>query len=650
MIIIPFFPGKGQEKKVVYAIIPLCCQFFSSFALPRKKSVFVLLLLMAALVVFSLPVSLQEGEGVVSQVYANDDAFLNETSSTGGDIEGYCSGWPGTWFAGCLTRSVVTIGGFALWVSGLVFDFFLDLTLNTDFLNQTYIGNTWEVVRDLANLVFIFGIIVVALIMITGVDEYVSNLNWKKLAFRLVVIALLLNFSLFFSKVIIDAGNITGKFFYNRIVTSSDSNNSNNSKIPKIDDTLKGAYDKVKVLGKEGGTSGIPSISAAIVQQVDITKMIDATTVAASSGRRDAFWFSFNIIFLLLSLMMAYSLLTVGFMFLSRTVSLIILMIFSPLAFVAWFIPKFEHYFKDWFKRIFDQSFCVCVYLFIIYLTLLILQETLGSKVQNLDSLEDSWTTIFLFITINVMFVWTLVNLANQKAKDMCEGTFGLGSTVFKVAAGAASIAGGGGALVGKVAARASLGRMGKNLIESERVARMSLEGNRFQRAFGNILYAGGEKLGSAKFGLPDGHIEKLKKESKKRITRADTFANIIKKDTEEEVRAKMQKKERKNLRGQEKQDYLKAGRSEAERLNNLDPKSEEYKKIRQEAVRQAREKGDNSETAIQVAMQEAIIKRAEKKANDSIYISQDKVGQRNSHSDQTEGQRPLGTRAGFCC
>ena len=567
---------------------------------------------MTALVVFSLPVGLQEGEGVVSQVYAT--GHHGEGSSA--DIDAACGRFNvRTWFAGCLTNSIVAIGGFAIWVSGSVFDFFLNLTLNPDFLNADYISNTWELMRDLANLVFIFGIIVVALIMITGVDEYVANLNWKTLAFRLVVIALLLNFSLFFSKVIIDAGNITGKFFYNRIVTVKG--------IPNVAKELDAGYKEAEVLGG-GELSEIKSISAAITQQVDILKMIDVKALegAEDAGGRSvhAFWFSFNVIFLFVSLMMAYSLLTVGFMFLSRTVSLIVLMILSPLAFVAWFIPKSEHYFKDWFKRIFDQSFCVCVYLFIIYLTLLILQGTLGGGQSDFKNV-GGWTTTFFFVVINVMLVWTLINLANKKAKEMCEGTTGLGSTVFKVAAGAASLAGGGGALVGKVAARASLGRMGKNLIESTRVGEMGLSKNRFTRAIGNTLYAGGEKLGSAKFGLQDGYVEKLKKESQKVITRADTFANIIKPDIREEVI----EKERNNLSKDQRMLYNATQGLEEHRLKNLDPKSEEYKKIRQEAEQQARKKGDNSETAIQMAMQDTITKQATEKA-DSMYISQDKV------------------------
>ena len=595
-----------------------------SFLVPtRNKSLFGMLLLVATVLAFSLPLGVLEGDMVLSQVSAQGPSDGTPTGVTSELIDKSCGGIrASSWFAACLTAGVISIGGWAVWAAGLSFDFFLNLTLNPGFLTADYISKTWELVRDLANLVFIFGIIVVALIMITGVDEYVANLNWKRLAFRLVVIALLLNFSLFFSKVIIDAGNITGKFFYNTIVKGNDltvasqlqgnQGDENNSE----DLVFFGSGTSTPQVR----TSEVKSISAAIVQRVDLNNLISTRVFEEAGGgkSRDGFWLSFNIIYLFVSFMVAYSLFTVGFMFLSRTVSLIVLMIVSPLAFVCWFIPKSENLFRSWFEKLINQSFCICAYLFLVYLTLLILEGTLGTGLVS----EGGWQDTFFFVTINVMLVWVLLNYANKTAKKMCEGTVGLGSTVSKFALSAAALPLGGAALVGKVAIRAGLGGVvGKNLIESKRVARMSLSEKRFARAIGNTLYAGGEKLGSAKFGLPDGHIEKLKKESQKVITKADTFANILKPDTKEKVI----EEERDKLRGSQKEEYTKTKKSEENRLKNLDPTSEEYKKIRQEAEWQARKKGDNSETAIQVAMQDTITKQAIEKA-DSMYISQDKV------------------------
>src|SRR4051812_35738977 len=64
------------------------------------------------------------------------------------------------------------------------------------------INVTWTAVRDVANMLFIFALLYTAIMTIFGKGDY------KRTILNLIIAALLINFSLFFTKVIIDAANL----------------------------------------------------------------------------------------------------------------------------------------------------------------------------------------------------------------------------------------------------------------------------------------------------------------------------------------------------------------------------------------------------------------------------------------------------------
>src|SRR3972149_11518169 len=68
-------------------------------------------------------------------------------------------------------------------------------------------------------MLFIFVLLYVAIGTILGL----SKVNWKKTLVLIVIAALLINFSLFFTKIIVDASNILAWAFYQGISTCTTS-------------------------------------------------------------------------------------------------------------------------------------------------------------------------------------------------------------------------------------------------------------------------------------------------------------------------------------------------------------------------------------------------------------------------------------------
>jgi len=76
------------------------------------------------------------------------------------------------------------------------------------------INTVWSAFRDISNIVIIGMFVFVAISMIIGLENY----GTKRFVVRILIIAVLINFSLLFTKLIIDTSHIAARQFYNGIV------------------------------------------------------------------------------------------------------------------------------------------------------------------------------------------------------------------------------------------------------------------------------------------------------------------------------------------------------------------------------------------------------------------------------------------------
>ncbi|MDP3244150.1 MAG: hypothetical protein Q8M83_00645 [bacterium] len=107
---------------------------------------------------------------------------------------------------------VVTMVNILIWISGY-----------NDFANSLAVVNGWVVVRDIANMFFIIILLIVALATILGQEEY----HYKKLLPKLVVMALLINFSRTIAGLMIDASQVVMITFVNGYSAAAGGNFAN---------------------------------------------------------------------------------------------------------------------------------------------------------------------------------------------------------------------------------------------------------------------------------------------------------------------------------------------------------------------------------------------------------------------------------------
>lgn len=305
---------------------------------------------------------------------------------------------------------------YALMGAGYIFDQILSLSIEGVMVAPPFINSTWKVVRDFSNMIFIF------VLLYTGVQTILGIGGWQKTIRNVIIIALLINFSLFFTKVVIDAGNVLAVGVKSAISTTS------------VSEGLAAAFQPQQFL--------------------------NAATKGPDTSGGDAI-----IVFLVaaaVSIFAAYIFFKAALLFMGRLIAFWGLMIISPFAFISMAMPK-GNIFNDWLDMLVKQSFVAPVFLFFVYIIMKVISGgtgILGGFTQTGDWFKD---------LLGPVIVATLLILALKQALDIATDMSGkmgkLGSDmVGKVIGATAVVATGGAGFVGqKTIGRAALAAVGSD-------------------------------------------------------------------------------------------------------------------------------------------------------------------------------------------
>ena len=253
----------------------------------------------------------------------------------------------------------LTISNFVLWVSGLVFNW---AVIRTVFQFGTYFGTSdemliaWGVMRDVANIGLLFGFIFMGVLLILNVEGgghgHGGGISAKKAIPRLLIFAVLVNFSLFTTQAVIDVSNGLASVFAEQAGQKCD-----------LGDTEKCA------------NLGIASV---ISQRAGITTIYSGGPPLDNPLKAAVVYVGLSI-FVMITAMV---LLAGAIMFVYRAVVLSFLMVTSPIGFAGMAIPSLKKIADEWWSKLISQSFFAPVYLLLIFISLK-LTETLANVSQS---------------------------------------------------------------------------------------------------------------------------------------------------------------------------------------------------------------------------------------------------------------------------
>lgn len=352
----------------------------------RNHSLTVLLALMLMAVSF-LPLMAQAVPGVGT----------GPAGATGaGDHVDAESGLQFSLLAGWLYTALTTIGSLFAYVGGELLDislswFVMDMKGTSDYFGiSEAIKVVWALVRDLFNILFIFSLIFIGFKIILGIDDSGAKRNLG----TIVLAAILINFSLFAVQIVVDFGNIAA-VEVSELLGAESEGEVGGLKVSRIADSFVAATS-IKNLG----TSTLEMAAEAI--EGDITLV----TARSEYGIADA---------LILGLSMALMLMLLGFVFaagallmFTRFMYLLYLMMFSPILVLGWILPSFKKRSSDWWGNLLKQTMMGPAYLFMLYISLLALEQT--DQIQS-----DKGLMAFVILSVIVCgFAWASLIIAKS--------------------------------------------------------------------------------------------------------------------------------------------------------------------------------------------------------------------------------------------
>ncbi len=213
-----------------------------------------------------------------------------------------------------------------------------------DFVNSAVVMSGWTIVRDLSNMFFIIILLAIAFGTILGVEK----LDWKQRLPKLLIFAVLINFTRVIAGVVIDFGQVIMITFVNGF---KDAAGGNFADLLGIRQLLE-----ISVPGGTGNIEQLQNVAAGNVggAAIDFIQVIGAMIGAAIFATVSL------IVILLIVLVLVY-----------RMVMLWIYVTLSPVAFILGAFPQGESYYADWWKKLVSTVALGPVLAFFLWLSLL---------------------------------------------------------------------------------------------------------------------------------------------------------------------------------------------------------------------------------------------------------------------------------------
>ncbi len=249
---------------------------------------------------------------------------------------------------------VNNVFGRLLGLSGMILDSgieFFVIGFGQSFLSSGVgqaVDTLWESVRDIFNLTFIFALVYIGFKIILNSDDS----NTRRWLVHLILAALLVNFSLFITKFVVDVSNITAT----QIVNSGFAETTD----PQT--------------GKKG-----PNVSKTFMNSLGIQSAFGGLPETMKDRGKSSAWgyiFGSAILFIVASFVFAVG----GILLIIRYAVLCLYMILSPFMFIGWVFPQMESYSKRYWSGFLGRAFFAPAYLLLIYFAAVIINAFYGNS------------------------------------------------------------------------------------------------------------------------------------------------------------------------------------------------------------------------------------------------------------------------------
>ncbi|MES3031447.1 MAG: hypothetical protein V4697_03485 [Patescibacteria group bacterium] len=330
------------------------------------------------------------------------------------------------------------MSSYVLTLSGVILNMSVALTMNIKAIYQATpaIEQVWVVIRNISSIFIIFALVYISIRKILNVDSPSLGTMIK----NIVIAGLLINFSLFFTRVLIDGSNLISMQFYRAIAPRSQN---------------VSLTDKGSISGLLANSFTDGGISDVFMQSLKLPKIYNNGKGVFAAGEGGT---SFKILIAsalgsVLMIVAALSFFAAAIAFIIRLVILLLLMGFSPVFFVGMIFPDVQKNISGkWWGWLEQQLIFMPIYLLFMYVALRFINGATpgegffaaldGAQVNAGQAANGGWllSTIGLVLQYTIAFI--LINIplfaAQQtggisvkwgtQAKDWVRGKIGSGA------------------------------------------------------------------------------------------------------------------------------------------------------------------------------------------------------------------------------
>jgi|GEM_PF-4323565 len=268
----------------------------------------------------------------------------------------------------------VQITAFFASIAGLFFDFATATSIDGGIYSSKFISDAWTISRDLANMAFVFLLIYLAFTLILNIAH--SGVG-KSLA-KIIAVALLINFSFFFTRVVIDASNILSHAFYDNIrgrdLTTNGSSASAGGRpiaVKSISEGVLAGINPQQLLSDSNNSF------KAYISQVRESK------VAGRTGKL-ALLVGIFIAFGVINILLIFIFFAAAIQMIGRIVRLWLVIMLAPLGFVAWIIPGLGSLSKRWWDTLLQNAFFAPAFMLGLYIIITLVSS--GGLLSGISS------------------------------------------------------------------------------------------------------------------------------------------------------------------------------------------------------------------------------------------------------------------------
>ena len=315
-----------------------------------------------------------------------------------------CSLWANSILESCITAAVAWILLFLTWVMGmvlfvvnLIFEFILQFSI-VRFKELAGIADVgWSAIRDVSNIFFIFILLYIAIKTVLDVGG-----DTKKLILRVILAALLINFSGALARVVIDSGNVLTLMFW-----ESAKGKDSGGKTGTIGARIINGIELVRVSGLAKAPPGLPE---------------DVGVPSASPTETIGFWTIViqgigGLIFVLVTI---FLLGIATYMFVRRALYLVFLIMVSPFAFLIFAFQGFTGAASKWWSTLVCHTFFAPIFMVLFSVSIKVVES--AGKILMPEGKDPDLVPQLVFFVIATALLFSSLLAANSLG---CTGAVG---------------------------------------------------------------------------------------------------------------------------------------------------------------------------------------------------------------------------------